>query len=505
MITANKKIVKNTTYLYLRMFISMGITFYTSRVILENLGIEDYGIYNVVGGLAVLFSFLNNSLASSTQRYLTYALGQGDQVKVVEVFSASVTAHLGIAMAILFASEPIGLYLIYHKLDIPAEVVSSAMIVFQFSLLSCIISIINVPYNAALIADERFGYFAIVGLAEATLRLIVAYLIILFPNRLQAYALLLSVVSLMTFSATRLYCRMELHGMVFRRKSIKRKLLKDLASFTGWHMVRNASMMGVTQANSILANVFGGPVASAAVGIYTQLTSGVNRFMSSVQSAFAPQITKSYSCHEVRRSVSLMSASTKLSSLLYFAICLPLCLNIEFILSTWLKEVPEYTTQFCVLGLIALYFEALSVPSDTLIMAAGRIKRYELISSAIFFISIPIAYIFLKIGWSIKYLLIFRIIASLAYVIYESIEIHRQFKVDSLHFLLNSIVSPFAVGAICYAITYVSIPDKTNDFYRFIQSTILSLLILGVFSWFFLLRKSEKNALLTIVKLRKNE
>lgn len=494
------KIAKNTTYLYLRMLITMGITFYTSRVVLCNLGFTDYGIFSVVGGIAVLFSFLNNSLASSTQRYLTFAIGKGDQNNIAKVFTIAIIVHIFIAAIIVCLSEIIGLWIITHKLDIPVAKLNDAHIVFQCALAISAVSIINVPYTAAIIAEERLNYFAVLGIIETLLKLAIAFLIVMFPDRLTSYSILLLSVSLMVFIATRIYCSIKLPGMKFNFRLWDYTLCKEILSFTGWHMARNGSMIAVSQGNNILVNMFGGAIASAAMGLLTQVTSGVSRFMTSVQAAFSPQITKNFSGSDTQASIKLVLTSSKLSALLFLFICIPLATNMDYVLDLWLDKVPEHTGLFCKFGLVCLLFESLSVPIDTLIMATGKIKRYEIVSSIIWCISLILAYLALTAGLSFKYVLIFRVLAGLTYVIYESYYLKGYINFNMWDYLWNVIVRPISLGIICLAFAILSIYFINSPVVRLIISSFVSTIFLAVFSWWILFNQNERSLIKSMTK-----
>lgn len=496
----SSKIARNTTYLYLRMLITMGITFYTSRVVLYNLGITDYGIFSVVGGIAVLFTFLNNSLASSTQRYLTYAIGSGDKAQICKIFTVAIIVHIVIALVIVILSELFGVWIIMHKLDIPLNRMSDALVVFQCALAISAVSIINVPYTAAIIAEEKLNYFAVLGIVDTILKLAIAYLIVLFPNRLIAYAILLLVVSFMVFFATRVYCSMRLPGMKFHSDKWDLSTCKEIMSFTGWHMARNGAMIGVSQGNNILVNMFGGPVASAAMGILTQVTSGVGRFMTSVQTAFSPQITKNYSVADVASSVKLVITSAKLSALLFLLIGIPLIVNMDFILSIWLKNVPENTAMFCKFGLVCLLMESLSVPIDTLIMAVGKIKRYELVSSIIWLTSLLLAYISLKGGFSFRYVLVFRIAAGLVYDLYEAIYLKKFIEFSVKYYLVNVLVKPLVIGTVCLGITFLAVWPVELDYVKLLWALVSSTIVLCVLAWYVVFDNNEKMLIRNMLK-----
>lgn len=488
----SKKIAKNSGLLYIRMLASMCITFYTSRIILQNLGIESYGVYNIVGGIAVLFSFLSNSLSSSTQRYLTFAIGKNDSNHVSRVFSAALISHVIIAIIIAILSEILGLWLLSNKLDIPIEKYNDALIVFQISIVSCIVTIINVPFNAIIIAEEKLNFFAAISFSETCLKLAVAFAITLFPDRLISYSLLLLILTVGILYSSYTFCRIKFPSYIRRRKLEGCNLLKEMFSFTGWHMMRNGAMMGVTQGNSIIVNIAGGPIANAAMGLYVQVSNGVSRFMSSMQFAFSPQITKNYSSDEVDKSLKLMSVSTKLSALIFFFLGVPIITNIDTLLSIWLTDIPDNTSIFCVTGLFCLYFESLSVPMDTVIMASGKIRRYEIISSVIWLCELPVAFIMISNGFEFQYILIIRALTAFVYVIYESIVIKALTPFNATKYLYSCIIKPLIVGTFCIFIIILYSHICNDEISMLLSSTLISSLLIGISSWFFVMNRAER-------------
>lgn len=290
----NQRIAKNTVLLYIRMFFSMAVSLYTSRVILNVLGIENYGIYNIVGGVVVLFSFLSNALTQATQRFLTYALGEGNNDYFKKVFSISFFIYIGISFLVVVIAETFGLWLLYEKLVIPEGRFYAAMVTFQFSVLAFVINLMRIPYNAAIIAYERMSFYAYISIVEVVFKLLIVFFLYWsYYDKLIFYSLLVVIVTLLINGGYYLFCKFYLEGCKLNCYWNK-KLFKDLMSFSGWSMLGSTSVIASNQGINILMNIYFGVVVNGAIGIANQVSNAVNQFVSNFQIAFNPQLIKSY-------------------------------------------------------------------------------------------------------------------------------------------------------------------------------------------------------------------
>lgn len=446
-----KKIAKNSLALYLRMFISVGITFYTSRVILKTLGVDDFGTYNVVCGIAVMFSFLSGALSSSTVRYITYAIGKGDSKEITEVFSLSVKAHFFIGIIVVLFSEIVGLWLIYKKLSIGSVPFITANIIFQLSLLGTFFGIINVPYVASVIAEEKMTFFAYINIFESVAKLGISFLISLFPHKLTIYGFLLFILSFLVFTINRFYCIYTLKDIRFNKFVKNSGLLKEIFLFSWWNMIKYGSEIGYNQASTIFVNIWGGPIASAAMAIYTQVNSGLIKFIDSFQNAFNPQITKNWAQEDSYSFNKLIVSSSKFSLFLMLLPAIPLSIFMKQVLDVWLDTVPENTDAFCQIGLLCLWFNTMKCPMDKGIMAIGNIRNYQLISSVIWIISVPISWFLLINGMPFRYILCVRLLALISAVIYNLIYLSNRSNLNINQFLLSNFIRPLVVLLVSYA------------------------------------------------------
>lgn len=372
----NRRLAKNTIYLYIRMLLVMAVSIYTSRIVLAAMGVVDYGIYNVVGSVVALFSFLQTAMANASHRFIAYALGKKDTDNLKKIFSTSVELHFIIAIAIVILSETIGLWFFYNKLVIPDERMTAAMWVLQISIVSCFFSICLVPYNAAIIAHERMKFYAYVSIVDVFMKLGVAFLITVIPfDKLVVYALLLLLFQIMIFIIYAVYCRryfLEARFLLVYDKP----LFKEMATYAGWNLFGHMSSSVSVQGRNMLLNVYFGPVLNAARGVAQQVENAVMQFIMNFLTAVSPQITKSYAANEKERMHFLIFASTKLSFVLYVLIAFPLFLELDQILSVWLVEVPEHTNNFLRLLILTNMSSSFFQPLNQSCMATGKAGKF---------------------------------------------------------------------------------------------------------------------------------
>lgn len=394
----NKRIAKNTLLLYVRMLFMMAISLFTSRVILNTLGVEDYGIQNVVGGVVAMFGFLNGSMSSATQRYITFALGKGDEDRLQIVFSTTLQIHALIACIIVLLGETVGLWFLYNKMQIPVERMNAAFWVLQCSIVSTVVMIVSVPYNACIIAHEKMSAFAYISVLEAILKLIIVYLLLVFPfDKLIVYALLTLIVQLLIRFCYSIYCHR--HFQETKYKHVWNKpLFKEMTSFAVWSLWGNLSGVLYTQGLNMILNVFFGPVVNAARAIAVQVQAAVQQFVGNFQMALNPQITKNLASGNLEQMHSLMFRSARFSFLLLFFITLPVILETEFILSVWLKTVPDDAVIFTQIMICISLIYTTANPCVIANQATGKVKVYQIVVGGILLTILPISYIVLKLG-----------------------------------------------------------------------------------------------------------
>ena len=394
----NKRIARNTLFLYLRMLISMLISLYTSRVVLRTLGVEDFGIYGVVGGVVSMFSFLNSSMAGATSRFLTFELGKGDHARLKDTFSTALLEHVGISLLIVLIAETAGLWFLREKLVIPEDRYLAAQIVYQFSILSMVISVIQVPFNASVIAHERMDVYAYIEILHALLKLLVVYLLVLSDiDKLISYSVLLFGSSVLVLLVYMYYCIRHFTECRLRL-TWRPEILRPMLGFSGWDIYGNMSVMARSQGVNMLLNIFFGPVLNAASSIASQVQGAVMAFATSVITAFRPPIVKSYATEAYDEMVSLIGQASRMSFMLLSIFTIPLIVKMDVVLSIWLGEVPPHAVSFCSFTLLFTLFSGVSTLLVSGIHATGKIKRPSLINGSLYLSVVPVSYWAYSIG-----------------------------------------------------------------------------------------------------------
>lgn len=376
----------------------MAVTLYTSRVVLKALGVNDFGIYNVVGGVVTMFSILSNSLSSAISRFITYELGKENFTKLKNIFSTAVTIQITLAIVITLIAEIVGLWFLNTKMNIPTERMEAANWTFQFSVITFVINLISVPYNAAIIAHEKMSAFAYISILEALLKLSIAFLIIISPiDKLIFYACLICIISLIIRLIYGHYCKSHFKECTYSFYWDK-DLLKQMFGFAGWNFIGSSSALLRDQGGNILINLFFGPAVNAARGIAFQVNTATQNFIASFTMALNPQITKSYASNNYDYMMKLVFKGARFSFYLLLILTLPIFLNTNYILKLWLGIVPEHTIQFIRLILVFTLSESISQPLITAQHATGKIKNYQIIVGGLQMLNLPIAYLALKNG-----------------------------------------------------------------------------------------------------------
>ena len=403
----------------------MIVALYTSRKILETLGVDDFGIFNVVGGIISLMSFINGSMSVATQRYLTYELGRGTEGQFNKVFNMAVYIHAIIAVIVLIAAETVGVWFVNTQLNIPEVRMEAANWVFQATILTTILGILQTPYNAAIISHEHMHVYAYVGLGETFAKLFIVWGLFYYPyDRLAIWGFAIFLLQFLIAMTYRMYCSRQFPECRLHLRWNK-AIFNSMVQFTGWNMFGTIAWLLKDQGVNILMNLFGGPVANAARGVSCQVSGAIQNLTGGFQSAVNPQLTKRYAAHESEETCDLMCKSSKISYFLLFTIALPVMMETDFILDLWLVEVPPMTASFTRIIIIEALLNAFGGPMITSLMATGNIKWYQIVVSSSLLFIIPVAYLLLKSGYSIETPLIVSVIHNdweycQAYVLQET-------------------------------------------------------------------------------------
>lgn len=493
--------------LYFRMILTMIVSLYTSRVVLNTLGVEDYGIYNVVGGFVSMFGFLNSAMASATQRFLAFEIGRNDKTQLRNVFSMSVNIHFLIAFLILIFAETVGLWFVNTQLTISPERMVAARWVYHFSIFTLMVNMVSVPYNAMIIANERMNVFAWVSIAEVSLKLLLVFMLVWFGfDKLMFYAILMFSVALLIRLIYGMYCNRKFRESRFRLYWDK-PLFKTLINYAGWNLWGNAAGVIMGQGVNILLNIFFGPVVNAARGIAFQVKGAINQFILNFQMAINPQIIKSYAANDLKYMHQLIFQGAKYSYFLLFALSLPIMLETEIVLKLWLKTVPEYTAIFTRLVLINILIDCISYPLMTAAQASGKIKLYQGVVGGLLILNLPVSYLFLKLGYSPDTTLFVSIGISIIALFVRLKIIHHLIHL-SLSVFLKRVLSPVA------SITFLAtiIPFTFSHYFSQSISNLFIIYALSVISvtlcaYFIGLNNEEQTFLKKALKhiLQKNQ
>lgn len=495
----SKRLVKNTLLLYVRMFLIMAVSFFTTRVILKNLGFEDYGIYNTIGGVVVLFSFINTAMVSSTQRFLNFHLGKEDEDGASNCFSVSIVVHVVLGLLIVLLTEMVGMTFLYTKMSLPPERFTAALWTLQFSIIITFINVVRSPYNACIIAHERMEFYAYLSILEAILKLAIVYLLTISPiDRLITYGILLVGVNFIITFCYKSYCNKHFELSKFRKVNDK-SLFKKLLSFSGFSLMGNAANVATHQGQNMLINVFSGVIANAAVGVSSQLSNGVYSFCHNFQVAFNPQLVKTYAKGDLEELKNLIIRVSKLSFFLMFILAFPIMNYCKEYLTIWLKDVPDYSSEFCVYTMLFLIVDAVAAPLWITIQATGNIKRYQTIVSLLVITNLPVSWLLLSQGFPPTYVYISRFVINVIALTYRFFYVNRIIKFDIRVYLKSFILPVLSIVIIACIISRLL---KNYDLHFIIGSIILgiaifvSIMILG-------LNKNERIFIVSLITKKK--
>lgn len=486
--------------MYARMFITMIIGLYTSRVVLSSLGFEDYGLYNVVGGIIAMFGFLNGALTNTTSRYITFYLGKGDVRRLQEIFSTAFYIHVFIAVLIIILGETVGLWYVYNKLVVADGRFTAAMWLYQFTIITTAANIISVPFNASIIAYERMSAFAIIAIIDAVLKLGIALSIVYAPfDHLIYYGLMILLVQLMNNVIYWVYSYKNFDG-VRLHWVLDKPMVKEMFGFTGWNLFGNFSYVFFTQGLNLILNLFCGTAVNAARGIAVQVDALVRQFASNVQTAINPQIIKSYAQGERDRFFSLIFASSRYCFYLLFLVALPIILEADFLLTLWLGNFPEHTINFLRITLITVTLEALVTPMFMANLASGKVKVYQLWISIISIVFIPITYLAIKVTKIPEVVFVCTFIMTVIEIIARIFIVHNQVNLPRRAYIVNVITRVFLV-TIAAAIIPILVHLKMSEgLLRFLVVGVVCVLSVGVVVYLIGINSGERMYVVNFVR-----
>lgn len=498
----NKRIAKNTLLLYVRMLFTMAVSLFTSRVILNTLGVEDYGINNVVGGIVTMFSVLSGSLSSSISRFITFELGKGNIERLKTIFSTGVNIQLGMSVLIIIIAEAVGIWFLNAKMNIPADRMVAANWVFQCAILTFVLNLLSVPYNAAIIAHEKMSAFAYISVVEVSLKLIIVYMLMISPfDRLETYAVLLLLVGAVIRFIYGCYCKRHFEECTYHFVFDK-PVLKEMTGFAGWNFLGNGAYMLNTQGVNILMNLYFGVAVNAARGVATQVDAALKQFVNNFTTAVNPQITKSYAQGDLDYMHKLVCRSAKFSAFLMMFFTVPIILETNTILTIWLKTVPDYAVIFLQWIIISSFMDTVLANSlVTSMFATGKIKRYQIIVTTVGCLVFPLSWIAFKLGFEpqVGYILYFIIYTILLFVrLYLLKDMVKLPVMMYIREVLYKLVPVIVVG---FAIPGILILTMDAGWLRLILVCLLSVLVTAASEYFIGLSNKEKDFVAEKIKL----
>lgn len=481
-ISDNKRIVKNTILLYLRMLLTMCVGLYAARIVLQVLGASDYGLYNVVGGIVTMFAFLNSTLASGTQRFLTFALGEDNFQKLCDVFSTASYLHALFAVIIFILSEIVGLWLLYNQMQVPEGRINAAFWVFQFSTVAAMVAIIQVPYMSSLIAHEKMDIYAWVSIYDAIMKLVIVYLIqVVDTDKLILYAFLFFLVHVSTALIYMVYCRRK-YEECRMFGGFKRETFREIVSFSGWNIFGCGAVALQGQGVNILLNMFFGTIVNAARGIAFQVYNIILQFVNNFQTAVNPQIVKLYASGQKDKMIRLVINNSKMAAYLLLLITIPLYIELEFVLKVWLGDYPDYTAIFLRITIIQTLVQTITRPVVMALHAVGKMKEPNLTSGTALLLILPVTYILLRMGVSPVTVFWVNVIPWFIELFFELYWLKRFIDFPFWGFYKKVYLVVFPLAILMYVIPYyVKVQFRLDGWQSlivtFIVSTISTILI----------------------------
>lgn len=493
--SSNRRIAKNTVALYLRMFLTMIVGFYTSRVVLNTLGVQDYGIYGVVGGVIAMMGFLNAAMAGATSRFLTFELGRGDSERLARTFSSALIIHMGIALVVMVLGETVGLWFLCNKLVIPPSRMEAAHWVYQLSILSSMIGITQAPYDASIISHEKMNVYAYVEILNSLLKLGIVYLLVLGHfDKLKLYAVLTLAVSVTIMMIYRVYCLRHFKETHFHWVWDK-AILKPLLSFSGWDLYGNACVTARQQGINFLINMFFGVTLNAASSIATTVNGVVQGLTTTVTQAFKPQAIKQYAAGNVKGMEQIMENAAKYYILLMGAVAIPLFFEMHYAMGIWLGQVPKYADSFCKLLIIASLIASLNNIINIGIHATGNIKYISIITGTVYLLNLPFLYVCYKLRANPNDAYTTLIITNIFIVASDMVILkHLVPQFSCLHYIKVIFIDTLVL-AISSALCFLVYSAMEESFSRLVVITLVNISCLGIITYSFLIDKETRKKL----------
>ena len=500
-----QRIAKNTILLYVRMMVTMVITLFTSRIVLQALGFDDYGLYNVISGVVTLFAFLRSSMSSSTQRFLAYEMGSGTTDSLRRVFSVCLTTHILLALILLVLAETVGLWFLNAYINIPEGREVAANWVYQFAVLSLCLNMVSLPYEGDIVSNERMGYFAFLSILDAVLKLAIAYCVLYtVGDHLIRYGGLMMGISALNLLLNWVYCRAKFAETRYFFYWDK-QMFNQIFSFSGWTIYGQLAVVGSNQGTNILVNIFHNVVANAAMGVGHQVNSALTGLVSNFQTAFKPQITKSYASGDFEYLTSLTYYASKISFFLLFIVSLPIMLNIDWILGLWLVDVPEHSGSLCIIFIVASLCNAVSAPLWMNIFATGKVRNYQVGLSVVYVVELLVVYILFRMGVSLVAGVAMKAVLNFVVIFVRLYYTHSTQHEFSLIGYIRRVLLPAFSASLLTLIVSVPVVFLIDDDYTKLYVTPVVIVASLAATYFVGLNGKERKSLKKIVIKHKHD
>ena len=489
----NKRIAKNTFFLYIRMFFVLIVSLFTTRIVLQALGVVDYGIYNIVAGFVSMFAFLNTSMSNAIQRFYNFQMGLNDVEGATKVYNAALQIQLLIALVLLFLLETFGLWYINHQMVIPDDRLNAARWVFQCSVLSLLIIVIQVPYSAAIMAHEKMQFYSYISIIEVIAKLLIAYLLLTVKSdKLIIYGLLLFIVTFIIFILNFTFAKIKFRDLKFNL-SWDKQYFKPMLSFSGWNIFGSFAYLIKGQGLNLLLNAFFGPIVNAARGVSNMIMSAIQGFQSNIVIAFRPQIVQSYAAHDISRVIRLFYSLSKLSFIMLSIISVPVIIEVKYLLDLWLgSNVPEYTYSFTILILVNMVISSLNTPISQIVHATGKMKNYQLTTSLVICSILPISWFFLKLGYDPNSVFIVSLIMTIINQYVCMLLLKRIFQYDIIDYCKKVLIPCVVFGIIVISVSYIPVLLLQPSFLRFALVLALSITTSSIVAYYMIFTKQEQ-------------
>lgn len=499
-----KQVAKNAMFLFIRMFLVMAVTLYISRIVLEQLGQSDYGIYSLVAGFVSMLGVLNSAMTTATQRYLAFDIGRGYEIQLNKTFNSALIIHIGIALILLVLAETFGIWYVNNRLIFPEDRMVAVNTVYQFSIFTFLVAVVSVPFNSLIIAREKMQFFAYVSIVEVILNLIIAYALFYSKSdKLIFYSVLLFVIKTLVALIYILFCKKQFAESRFTLVSDK-KGYKEMLVYSGWNMFGNIAVVAKGQGINILLNLFFGTVMNAAYGVMNQVMNAINMLASNFQQAINPQIIKTYSQSQLKQTHHLINKGSKITFLLILLIVVPLYINVDYVLELWLKTPPPFTAIFIKIGLINILIDCLSGSLMVGIQATGKMKVYQIVVGTLQVLNFPLSYWLLKLDFSVESVFILSVIISII-----ALQLRLYFLKLFIHFNVflyyKQVIARIAsllviIGMGLFFKQYFS--AEIMDFSRFVIESTMALLVVIVLIGIIGLESSERKTIVELIRKR---